>query len=150
MGNANRRKPSSLFFDLYGPRFGLAISINLDGRRLLGKPNPSIANVVVAYLPHRALAAAAAMRWRSAGVMLAARALPPLRPPKRPSATAAGFFSGLGVSDGNGCPVDWATMFAAIWFRSVLERLRMPQLCASQPKIQAEFQTVPLPINPAK
>ena len=34
------------------------------------------------------------MALRLAGVSLAARAFPPFRPPIRPSATAAGFFTG--------------------------------------------------------
>jgi hypothetical protein len=36
------------------------------------------------------------MALRSAGESLAARALPPFKPPSLPNATAAGFFSDLG------------------------------------------------------
>lgn len=39
--------------------------------------------------------------------------------------------------DGNSCPVDWATIFAAIWFMSLLERLGMAQICAKSGEIQA-------------
>ena len=41
---------------------------------------------------HRAPAAFRAMALRRFGVSFFARALPPLSPPSRPSATAAGFF----------------------------------------------------------
>lgn len=41
----------------------------------------------------RAIAALRAICWRFLGESLAARAGPPFLPPKRPSATAAGFFS---------------------------------------------------------
>jgi hypothetical protein len=70
--------------------------------------------------------------------MLAARAFPPFNPPSLPSATAAAFFSGFDAMDGNCWPVDCATMFAAIWFKSVLKRLGMNQLCAQTGKIQGE------------
>jgi hypothetical protein len=42
--------------------------------------------------PQRFKAPFRAISRRCSGVNLAARALPPLRPPKRPKATAAGFF----------------------------------------------------------
>ena len=46
-------------------------------------------------MAQRALAALRAISLRSSAVSFAARALPPLRPPRRPSATALGFFLGL-------------------------------------------------------
>ena len=49
-------------------------------------------------LPHRALAAFAAIRERLRRLSFLALAWPPFRPPKRPSATAAGF---LVDSDGS-------------------------------------------------
>ena len=42
---------------------------------------------------HRARAALRARVWRSSAVIAAKRALPPFRPPLRPSATACGFFA---------------------------------------------------------
>ena len=45
-------------------------------------------------VPHRAVAAFTASALRSSAERLSIRARPPLRPPRRPSATAAGFFSG--------------------------------------------------------
>jgi len=56
---------------------------------------------------HRALAAFADIWERLRALNLAARALPPLSPPRRPRATAAGFldFSGGGSNLG-ACPVD--------------------------------------------
>lgn len=44
------------------------------------------------FLPYLAWAAFRAMSVRCSGVSLAARALPPRSPPKRPNWTAAGFF----------------------------------------------------------
>jgi hypothetical protein len=56
--------------------------------------------------PQRALAAFLAIAFRLAEVSLAARALPPFKPPRRPSATAAGFLSGsTGGSSVIGFPV---------------------------------------------
>jgi len=95
---------------------------------------------------HLAIAAAFAICERCDFDKDSALALPPLRPPSRPSATAAGFLSGLiglratcpiAWTDGNDCPVERATILAAIWFMSVLERLGMVQLCAKPGKIQA-------------
>src|SRR5208283_870652 len=43
------------------------------------------------FLDHRATAALRALSFRCLGVNILARALPPLSPPSRPSATAAGF-----------------------------------------------------------
>ncbi len=59
-------------------------------------------------LPHRALAAFLAASERSSAVIFAALAFPPLSPPKRPSATAAGFFfdfSFLGASPVASCTI---------------------------------------------
>ncbi len=55
---------------------------------------------------HRTLAAFRAMALRRLELSFLARAGPPFLPPKRPSATAAGFFSGLMAS----APVRWATV----------------------------------------
>ena len=82
---------------------------------------------------HLALAAFFAIAFRLAGESFSALAFPPLRPPRRPSATAAGFFSGGAAAaiSWPGVPVDWATIRAASWFGSVglgvLERLGMPE-----------------------
>src|SRR5438445_9171284 len=58
----------------------------------------------------------------------AARALPPFRPPRRPRATAAGFFSGSAAFGSAGpSPVTWSRMLRASWLTSLglLERLGM-------------------------
>ena len=52
---------------------------------------------------------------RRCAVRREARTLPPLRPPRRPSATAAGFFPLRGDV---GCPVVAATIQAAAWLGS--------------------------------
>ena len=60
--------------------------VGLGGSEWLAKPH-------VRYrVSHLAFAALRADSARSSGVMVAARALPPLTPPLRPSATAAGSF----------------------------------------------------------
>lgn len=65
------------------------------------------------------------MAFRRSAVMLAALAFPPLRPPSRPSATAAWFFR-LGIAFCGGCLVVCETMDAASVFRSsLLERFCM-------------------------
>src|ERR1017187_3674402 len=46
------------------------------------------------FFPHRAFAAFAAIWERLRGPRAAARAVPPLRPPRRPRATACGFLDG--------------------------------------------------------
>lgn len=51
-----------------------------------------------AYFFQRAAAAFLAIWARLAGLRLAALALPPLRPPRRPKATAAGFLPGSSVA----------------------------------------------------
>ena len=47
---------------------------------------------------HLAKTAFLALSLRCSGVSFAARALPPLRPPSRPSATAAAFFVGFDIA----------------------------------------------------
>ena len=69
-------------------------------------------------LAQRAAAAFRAMALRCSGVSLAARALPPLRPPRRPRATAAGFFSCLSGEAGGAFPVASSTMLFASKFKS--------------------------------
>jgi len=61
---------------------------------------PAGASIILRCLPQRASAAFLAIFLRLAGVRLSALALPPFNPPMRPSATAAGFFSGW-ASEGN-------------------------------------------------
>ena len=67
----------------------------------------------------RASAAFFAMALRLAGVSAAARALPPLSPPSRPSVTAAGFLAGSGGSSLGIAPVARWTISNAVWFRSL-------------------------------
>lgn len=71
----------------------------------------------------RAAAAFRAISLRCSGVSFSARALPPFLPPSRPSSTAAGFLLSFGSGSGSSL-MDWATMAAAIEFRSrgLLER----------------------------
>lgn len=52
-----------------------------------------VAGICYNLLPHLFAAAFFAMRFRSLGESLAALAFPPFKPPSRPRATAAGFFS---------------------------------------------------------
>ena len=47
---------------------------------------------------HLAKTAFLALSLRCSGVSFAARALPPFRPPRRPNATAAGFFVGFCIN----------------------------------------------------
>jgi hypothetical protein len=69
------------------------------------------------FFPQRAAAALFAASLRCSGVIFAARAFPPFKPPLRPSATAAGSFpaSGFGSSVS---PVARSTMSLASWFGS--------------------------------
>ena len=69
---------------------------------------------------HRARAARLAISLRRFALSFSARALPPLRPPRRPSATAAGFLPS-DVAD--------ATIREATAFRSLLERLGIRGVC---------------------
>ena len=80
------------------------------------------------------MAALRAISLRFFAERLAALALPPFKPPSLPSATAAGFLVGAG--DGAACPVDCCMILKAVWFKSVLERLGMAQLCVPTGKIQ--------------
>src|SRR5258707_15848173 len=75
------------------------------------------AHVVLAYFDQRVAAALRAIVLRSAGESLAALALPPLRPPSRPRATAAGFrlSSADGLASVNS-PVAISTISLASWF----------------------------------
>src|SRR5437773_869906 len=71
------------------------------------------------FLAHREAAAFWAICFRRLALNLCARALPPLSPPSRPSATAAGFrLSSASGERGAGWPLAWATMRAAAWFMS--------------------------------
>jgi hypothetical protein len=78
------------------------------------------------FLFHLACAALLAICFRLAADRLAALAGPPLRPPRCPKATAAGFFSGAGSS------VASRTMDAASRFKSegrrFLNLLSMPRV----------------------
>lgn len=67
----------------------------------------------------RLFAALAASCERFLAVSVAARAWPPLRPPSRPRATAAGFLGRSGSSWSFGAwPVDSRTIWKAIWLKS--------------------------------
>ena len=66
----------------------------------------------------RAFAAFFAIDFRRAAESFAARAFPPFAPPRRPNATAAGFFSRVMRAR-----IAWASRFG-----SVLERLGMEQV----------------------
>jgi hypothetical protein len=88
-------------------------------------------------LSHLARAAFRAIIRRCSGVNLAARALPPFIPPRRPSATAAGFFP-LGASCG-ASPVASLATRKAISFTSsgpclpLLDRLGIVQHSTADP-----------------
>lgn len=88
---------------------------------------------------HRYNAAFEAISFRFSADKLLALALPPLRPPSFPKATAAGFFFGFGRTTGSGWPVLLLTILAAIWLASLalLERLGILQLCAQAIRSQA-------------
>src|SRR5688500_18390242 len=59
------------------------------------------------------------LRARLFGLIAAARATPRLRPPSRPSATAAGFFGrSVGGSVFGACPADSSMIRYASWFGS--------------------------------
>lgn len=75
---------------------------------------------------HRASAAFRALSERSSGVRLAARAFPPMTPPLRPRATAAGSFT-RGSGSGSLSPIEKSTTALASWFgsRGMRERLGM-------------------------
>jgi hypothetical protein len=69
------------------------------------------------YFRHLTAAAFLAMAFRLSFERLCARALPPLRPPLRPSATAAGSLPSTVVS-GGAAPVAMSTMSLASWLGS--------------------------------
>lgn len=78
------------------------------------------------FFSQRLAAALAAICERFLGLSAAARAMPPLSPPRRPSATAAGF---LGFTSGapvfGVSPMDSRKIWCASWFGSrglLLER----------------------------
>jgi hypothetical protein len=87
---------------------------------------------------HLIFAAFLAISLRFLAESDSALAFPPFNPPSLPNATAAGFFAGTGVA----CPVDCWTILKAVWFKSVLERLGMAQLCADSGKIQVKSDFV--------
>ena len=111
---------------------------NLKHRRIRGVPPDSIAVyrqfdwpltldalllvirlVIHFFLPQRVLAAFAAIAERFFGVRAAARAAPPFNPPKRPRATAAGFFFFIsGGSVFGAWPVDSSMTWKASAFGS--------------------------------
>src|ERR1035438_8193892 len=76
------------------------------------------------------------MSLRSAPVSTSARATPPFNPPKRPKATAAGFFRFFFCGGGSVFFNTSAMTLAAIVFTSLLDRLRMSHnhrlFCACQ------------------
>src|SRR5688572_20633820 len=124
-------------------------------------------------MPHRLAAAFLAMVLRFADVSFAARALPPLTPPRRPRATAAGFFflGGGGKPCGCAMPSESACSIAATSFffagrgglalfgagifggsaagldwlvsRCLLERLGMPRLCRGRYDLASQAFAVP-------
>ena len=105
-----------------------------------GHPNPRLPpeNQALGRF-QRALAARLAMLERSWALSALARAWPPLRPPIRPKATAAGFFLARVWP-----PVARATTEAAVWLRSarllVLERLGIgPTVLGSSRRYKADF-----------
>lgn len=86
----------------------------------------------------RALAAFFAISLRRAGESASARALPPLRPPRRPRLTAAGSFSRSGFS-GAASPVTRFRIENAVSFGSAgpgffLERSGMRRGCHDRPR----------------
>src|ERR1035441_2306996 len=73
-----------------------------------------------AFLSHRVFAALAAIRDRLRGVSAAALATPPFRPPRRPRATAWGFFfSSTGGSVLGAWPVASRMIWNALWLGSL-------------------------------
>jgi hypothetical protein len=89
-------------------------------RAARGSPDRNVlasTNQSAIYLPHRAFVALAAICERFFDVSAAARATRPFRPPRRPRATAAGFFS-FGASVFGASPTDskkirWANSFGS-------------------------------------
>ncbi|MGO8945074.1 MAG: hypothetical protein ACLQJ7_15545, partial [Syntrophobacteraceae bacterium] len=75
-------------------------------------------NISRYFLLHLAFAAFLAISLRCSGVSFSALALPPLRPPRLPSSTAAGFFCGPVDCSGLESEVACSAMKAASWFMS--------------------------------
>ena len=94
------------------------------------------------------MAALRALSRRCSGVRDAARALPPINPPRRPSSTAAWFLAGVGGS-GSRSPVAKSTTALASWLgsRGIRERLGMARVCAHPraPVNREAGQIEPLP-----
>src|ERR1035437_3576488 len=90
------------------------------------KPNDLMIKLRLAVhdlFPHRAFAAFAAIWERLRGLRASALAVPPFRPPSRPSATAWGFLAGsTGLSapglNLGACPVDSSMIWYASWLGS--------------------------------
>src|SRR5579859_5960857 len=98
---------------------------------LAGRSTPKVQFCTLRYRDcQRATAAFRAASLRSAGVIFAARAFPPLSPPLRPSATAAGSFPSAGSYLGS-APVASSTSCLASALGSV-GRLRERSGIASQ------------------
>src|SRR5208282_671690 len=70
------------------------------------------------YFRQRAFTALRAIAERLAFDSFVFRAIPPFSPPKRPSATAAGFLTGASGSGSTGWPVAILTTIAACWLKS--------------------------------
>jgi len=138
--NANPDKPIQMVFD-----FTQDLA-ELEAMAALG----------VSGLLHRASAAFLAISRRRSGVRLAARAGPPLAPPRRPSAAAWGFFSGrLGFWRSASSPVASSTMLAASRLRSrgrfgLLERSGIATLCHGEaPGVKAGGSYDALLVSPS-
>src|ERR1022692_3353634 len=93
-----------------------------DIKMLTAMTATSLIKSYVTFLPHRALAALAAIADRLRGDSAAALASPPFRPPSLPSATAWGFLAGsMGFSWGcfgsnlGAWPVDSSMIWYASW-----------------------------------
>jgi hypothetical protein len=81
-------------------------------RRRLSNPTAGCVDYetdLLRFFAHREAAAFFALSRRAFALMLLALALPPLSPPSRPNATAAGFFPSSGFGFGSS-PVNWRTM----------------------------------------
>jgi hypothetical protein len=89
----------------------------------------------------RLLAAMRAISERRFWERLAALAAPPFRPPRRPKATAAGFFPSSEIVSGGMSPAAISTMSLASWLgsrgRRMLERFGMRQLSPASDACQS-------------
>jgi len=88
------------------------------------------------FLPQRAAAALLAIFLRLLGDRASALAFPPLRPPRRPRATAAGFLP----ASSRPAEVASDTIRAATWFTSLLDRFCIYQCCHTLPPISMGLQ----------